>query len=166
MIGMPTTSADVIGMPTINAQIAAMDLAWPRFRVRRLDDRTTVWTGDLRPIFQVYEVEIRYKAPTILERLDPLRQQPNVSVLNPKLKRRNGDPEGPLPHVYWDDPQRPALCLFDFEASEWTPFDLLAETTVPWTLNWLACYEGWRASGVWTGGGRHLPPQLHGETRS
>jgi hypothetical protein len=56
----------------------------------------------------------------------------------------------------------PVLCLFDPSACEWTPCDLLAETTVPWTIDWLACYEGWRATGEWTGGGRHLPPDSQG----
>jgi hypothetical protein len=51
------------------------------------------------------------------------------------------------------------LCLFDAEANEWTPFHMIAETTIPWTLDWLACYEGWRATGAWTGGGRHVPAE-------
>ena len=91
----------------------------------------------------------------MIELIDPLRQQPRVRVLAPVLKRRSGDPQGALPHVYWDDAENPALCLFDPEAGEWTPMCLLAETTVPWTADWLACYEGWRATGLWAGGGRH-----------
>jgi len=33
--------------------------------------------------------------------------------------------------------------------------DLIALTTVPWAADWLACYEGWLATGRWHGGGRH-----------
>ncbi|ADJ23865.1 hypothetical protein Hden_2064 [Hyphomicrobium denitrificans ATCC 51888] len=33
---------------------------------------------------------------------------------------------------------------------------LLSETTVKWTIDWLACYDGWRATGKWAGSGRHL----------
>ena len=28
-------------------------------------------------------------------------------------------------------------------------------TIVPWTIDWLACYEGWLATGEWAGGGIH-----------
>ena len=28
--------------------------------------------------------------------------------------------------------------------------------TVPWTIEWLAAYEGWRTTGQWTASGRHL----------
>ena len=31
----------------------------------------------------------------------------------------------------------------------------IASTTVPWALDWLACYELWLMTGRWTGGGRH-----------
>ena len=31
----------------------------------------------------------------------------------------------------------------------------VARIIVPWTIDWLACYEGWLATGEWTGGGRH-----------
>jgi hypothetical protein len=47
------------------------------------------------------------------------------------------------------------LCLFDPEAEEWSHDDLIAFTTIPWAADWLACYEGWLASGRWYGGGRH-----------
>ena len=39
--------------------------------------------------------------------------------------------------------------------SEWTPAMTIASTTVPWALDWLACYELWLMTGRWTGGGRH-----------
>jgi hypothetical protein len=101
-----------------------------------------------------YTVTIDYRVPGILER--PIEQhQPMVRVIEPVLKGRARDREGWLPHVYGDGTGCPPLCLFDFEAREWTPWHLLAETTVPWTADWLACYEGWRATGRWTGGGHH-----------
>ncbi|MFY9294891.1 MAG: hypothetical protein WAP03_30040 [Methylorubrum rhodinum] len=123
--------------------------------MERVDARQAIWTGRLRPFLLSYEIRIAYRAPMVVERIDPLRQQPRVRVMSPPLRRRPGDPEGSLPHVYADDPTHPALCLFDHETSEWTPFHLLSNTTVPWALDWLGCYEGWRATGSWTGGGRH-----------
>jgi hypothetical protein len=148
----------VIGFPPIEQQIAAMRQRWPTFRASRVSERTALWQGPVRPLLTTYEISIRYRAPLVVERLDPMRQQPNVRIVAPPLKLRARE----LPHVYWDREGYPVLCLFDPSACEWTPCDLLAETTVPWTIDWLACYEGWRATGEWTGGGRHLPPDSQG----
>lgn len=142
-----------------------MRASWPTLQATRVDDRTALWRGELRPLLRAYEVQIVYQVPLVIERIQPLRQQPIVRVLSPSLKCRRGHSEGDLPHVYWDDADRPALCLFDHETGEWTPFHLLADTTVPWTIDWLGCYEGWRATGEWTGGGRHAPPLPSPESR-
>jgi hypothetical protein len=147
------------GLPTIDQQVEAMRRCWPTLRATRIDDRTVEWRGGLRPLLMTHEVTIRYRVPLIIERIDPLRQQPEVRVIAPMLKRRSDSSEGPLPHVYWDSDIHPMLCLFDGEAGQWSPADLLSETTVLWTLDWLTCYEGWRATGEWTGGGRHAPPR-------
>jgi hypothetical protein len=135
-----------------------MRATWPSFVVAQADDRSATWTGCLKPFMQSYEVAISYRVPLIIENIDPLRQQPRVRILSPYLKRWPSHVEGGLPHVYWDDLICPALCLFDYETGEWSPFKLLADTTVPWAVDWLACYEGWRATGKWTGGGRHTAP--------
>jgi len=39
---------------------------------------------------------------------------------------------------------------------------LIADTTVPWTAEWLANYEVWLATGEWHGGGE-WPPRRGGE---
>ena len=49
----------------------------------------------------------------------------------------------------------PFLCLYDPDAGEWHPGMSIARTIIPWTIDWLACYEGWLATGEWTGGGHH-----------
>jgi hypothetical protein len=81
-----------------------------------------------------------------------------VRILSPKLVPRFDAPEeAPLPHVFFDkeDLSLSPLCLFDPMTNEWTHDDLIARTTVPWAADWLACYEGWAATGRWYGGGRH-----------
>jgi hypothetical protein len=81
-------------------------------------------------------------------------------VLEPRLEPQwRAREEAPLPHVFFDakDITLSALCLFDPDKAEWDPNDLIADTTVPWTVDWLACYEGWLATGRWHGGGRHAP---------
>ena len=150
----------MLGIPGIDRQAAAMRCAGPNFSMERIDAQSAVWRGMLRPFLCSYHVSIAYRAPLTVERVNPLQQQPRVRVLSPTLKRRKGDPEGSLPHVYAEEGGSFALCLFDHETAEWTPFSLLADTTLPWALDWLACYEGWRATGEWTGGGRHADASL------
>ncbi len=142
--------------PNIDDQIAALKSDFPSFEVVRREGEFAIWQGTLKPLMRTYTVAIIYRVPMVLERIDLLSMQPRVRVLSPRLTPRRGDPEGDLPHVYWvDGDPIPLLCLFDPDTTEWTPSDLLSRTTVPYTSDWLACYEGWRATGSWTGGGRH-----------
>lgn len=143
-------------IPTLDQQIAAMARVWPDWRLSARGERHARWEGPLRPLLQTYTVAIYYRVPLLVERLDPARTQPLVSVVSPALRPRPGDAEGRLPHVYHLDDGKVALCLLDPDAGDWSPADLVAETTVPWTIEWLAAYEGWRATGEWTASGRHV----------
>lgn len=147
-------------IPSINDQINAMGRKWPSFRVVERDAGTVVWHGEIQPLLMTYILRISYRMPLAIQLINPLRMQPEVRVLNPLLERRDDSIEGPLPHVYWDDPERPMLCLFDPANTEWSPDDLIADTTVRWAADWLACYEGWRATGNWAGGGRHAVARI------
>ncbi len=102
-----------------------------------------VWTGLLQPtpLSRSYRVEISYGP----------RGEPRVRVLE-TLATREGKS---LPHVYTDG----TLCLH--EPGEWTGGIYIADTTVPWTAEWLANYEIWLATGDWHGGGE-WPPRRRG----
>lgn len=149
------------GVLSIDRQNEAMRRLWPRFAVKGLNrvDHSARWIGEVKPQFARFTLEIRYS----------LGSFPQTRILSPDLVRRPGDAEGALPHVYppADDPR---LCLFDPEAGEWTSKMAIAETIVPWALDWIACYEWWLMTGVWRGGGRHAgdPPaesadEIHAE---
>jgi hypothetical protein len=131
----------------LREQIEAMRTDWPALKVRRLDRTQGVvrWVGELRPQYTRYTIDIRYS---------PQFQFPFVRVLVPVLLRQPCNGEGALPHVYppADDP---VLCLFDPRGGEWGHSMLISRTTVPWTLDWLTCYEFWAMTGNWVGGGRH-----------
>jgi hypothetical protein len=137
---------------TIDAQIADMASLWPEFRVTARDGPTASWEGAVRPLLQTFAVDITYRAPLIIEQLDVRVLQPRVRVLSPPLRRRLGT----LPHVYYTPDGDVRLCMLDPDADDWSPFDSLAHTTVPWIIEWLAAYEGWRATGQWTASGRHV----------
>lgn len=140
----------------IDAQIADMASLWPGFKLVARQGCSAAWRGPLRPLLQTFLVDIYYRAPLLIERLDTRVLQPRVRVLSPPLRRRPGDPEGILPHVYYGPDGEVTLCMLDPAADDWSPADSLAQTTVPWIIEWLAAYEGWRATGQWTASGRHV----------
>jgi hypothetical protein len=143
---------------TIDQQIEDLRRWWPSMRAKDIDRRRECarWVGEICPQFTSYRIELRYA----------VWSDPEVRVLSPPLAHQPGNAEGVLPHVYGplDDP---TLCLWDPAADQWGPHLRLAETILPWSAKWLACYEFWVITGQWVGGGRHsdrLPSSLSGLT--
>lgn len=145
-------------MKSIAQQIRAMQRRWPGFEVTQPYVDHVVWFGSLAGIERSYRLMVEYGLPRSSETDDMFRRFPAVRVLSPRLEPKfDAVEEAPLPHVYFDeiDITLSPLCLFDPAAAEWTRNDLIANTTIPWAADWLACYEGWLATGKWLGGGRH-----------
>jgi hypothetical protein len=89
------------------------------------------------PVSRTYLVRIDYgRAPAA----------PRVWIARPLLHPQ-------APHRYPNG----SLCLF-FE-DEWTPDLSFARTIVPWTFEWIACYELWLETDRWLG-----PEAPHGES--
>jgi hypothetical protein len=146
-------------MKTLEEQIHAMSERWPGFRlVERADERSAEWQGILTPDKREHLVRIRYRAPMLLENITTHDAQPRVQVLKALLERHPDYEEGPLPHVYGNrgQPELPYLCLFSSTNREWGTNDLIADTTVFWTAEWLYFYEGWLVTKRWQGGGQHI----------
>ena len=140
------------GVPlSVDEQIVRMKAAWPTFAVHNVNrpDQSARWVGTCTPQFARYRLEARYS----------LREFPRVRILSPALIRLPANIEGQLPHVYppADDP---TLCLFDpsTEQCDWSM--PIADTIMPWSFDWLACYEFWLMTGTWTGGGRHAGDRI------
>lgn len=143
---------------TIWKQAELMKRSWPDFRVLHQTRWFICWEGQLRPFNQTYMVQIFLLRKRGCSR-DKLLTVPVVMVIDPLLHRRVENPSEPIPHHYAnkDCPEMPFLCLYDPNAPkrEWHSRCRIATTIIPWTIDWLACYEGWLATGKWTGGGRH-----------
>ena len=136
-------------------QVESMRKTWPEFRVLERSRRFVRWVGRLRPFCMTYTIHVAYcREP---DRGIAHGFRPCVTVIGPFLHRREDAPNEPIPHHYPnpDYPEIPFLCLYDPDAHQWHPGMTIARTIVPWTIDWLACYEGWLATGEWTGGGRH-----------
>jgi hypothetical protein len=145
-------------MKAIDAQIQAMSELWPEFAVKERTSTGAMWIGVLAPDKREHTVRIRYRVPFVLENISLRDAQPMVQVLDPILEWHPDYEEGPIPHVYHSDrtPLLPYLCLFSPSGKEWSTCDLIAETTVCWTAEWLYFYEAWLVTRKWQGGGRHV----------
>ncbi|MFC3695551.1 hypothetical protein ACFOWB_25290 [Chenggangzhangella methanolivorans] len=115
---------------------------WPDFAATKLGDGTLIWIGPLRPKAQPYTVGIVWR---------PSLGLPYVTLEAPKLTPRPGVTFSAIPHLLYngDNPERSGLCLFDPKVREWSAGDLIAETTVRWTAEWLTYYELWHMTGEW-----------------
>jgi hypothetical protein len=152
---------------SMRQQIAAMRARWPAFDLAGLTGGRATWFGLLVGMARPYRVMIEYGPPTRDQSLPLLARIPLVRVLSPRLEPQwNAAEEAPLPHVFFDpsDLTLSPLCLFDPDKNEWSPADLISRTTLPWTVDWLVCYEGWLATGLWHGGGRHALTQAKAQS--
>lgn len=122
------------------------------------------WQGPVCPLQQTYIIRVFYVCVDILGGCDVLNYGPDIDVVEPILRRRSAD--DPIPHIYpaRSHPDQPRLCLYDPAEAEWKSSDAIADTIIPWAIDWLACYEGWFATGEWHGGGRHLTPRRVGRS--
>lgn len=101
------------------------------------------------PISRSYRLELSYR----------LRDTPSVRVVTPNIELLSGD-RGTIPHVY--DRRHPVrLCLFLPGSGEWHRGLALADTIVPWAVEWLFHYEIWLSTGEWQGGGEHPDNAVH-----
>jgi hypothetical protein len=122
-------------------QAFGLHARFPEVRAKLKPDRL-IWTGKIQPTpgSRVYTVRITYEPGRF----------PRVRVVSPALQPRPGEA---LPHLFSDG----TLCLH--LDNEWTPDMLIADTTLPWTSEWLINYEIWKATGDWYGGGQWPPPR-------
>lgn len=147
-------------MRSADVQIATMRRDWPAFRLCRRSGGRLMWRGSLTPLAMPYDLQVELSLPRHVGHRKRVGGLPRVTVRSPRLARRLTDPATPIPHVYKneEDPDFPLLCLYDPAQKEWDHDQLVAETIIPWSIEWLACYELWQVDGNWVGGGRHPEP--------
>ncbi len=131
----------------LTLQIREMKRLFPLLRVTKQSINSVIWEGPLQVdfTFPKYSVRIEY---TRLER-------PKVFVLEPELQSL---PNQRIPHLYRKGKYNKAdnLCLYLPNTNEFTHQHFIARTIIPWALHWLFCYDIWKLTGTWVGGGKHL----------
>ena|ERR1017187_5086725 len=112
---------------------------YPQFRSASNRGDRIIWTGEIQPTARSarYHLEITYVVP----------QRPEIRVLAPELRRREGGQR--LPHSFPGD----LLCVH--EAADWNATMMIATTIIPWICGWLYFYEVWLDTGYWQGEGTH-----------
>ena len=136
---------------TVSEQIDFMRDAYPGLALVTATPWIAMWRGELVPLAGAYEVQFLYSAVS-LNMAAIKAKEVHVEVHQPVLKARV---DAAIPHIYSNrvSPTLPRLCLH--ERHEWTPAMAIADTIVPWTVEWLVAYEGWRATGKWLAGGHN-----------
>ena len=117
-----------------------LDEIYPTSKCKVFHGRLT-WEGNLQPtpFSRNYHVRLDYQ----------FNQNPIITVVAPVLAvLANGRK---LEHVYPGDHP----CVWYPTAKEWTPGKSIAKTIIPWVIEWLAHFEYWLFTGVWSGGGIH-----------
>jgi hypothetical protein len=112
-------------------EVTLMRKHFPAFR-HRLKQGVLTYHGSLQPTEQSprYQVQLLYA----------YGDQPKVWIRQPALRCD-------APHRYTDK----SLCLYYPSDRSWSPDSGIAQTIVPWTAEWLYCYELWLVMGVWVG---------------
>lgn len=104
-----------------------------------------VWSGIIKPtpLSKEYKVLLFYQ----------LRKTPKVWIVGDELEKLDS-PEFPHKFEIKENDKMVRICLYRY--SEFNSQKMLANTIIPWTVEWLYFYEMWLATGEWLGGGEHI----------
>ena len=132
---------------TVAAQNAKIRKHFPTFRQVMDADFMGVWEGTLTPICQPYRVRLVYFCRRTFKYCMIVNPAIAVTVLDPKVGPNMRGTGERTPHIYALNapPDSPRLCLYD--PGDWYPHEAIADTILPWTIDWLFFYEGWLATG-------------------
>ena len=109
-----------------------------------IDKNILCWSAKLRPtqLSRTYQIRITYK----------LRESPKVWVIGEELEKLDA-PD--FPHTFEIDVEKKMVRICLCRRFEFSSFNYLANSIVPWSIEWLYHYEMWLATEIWHGGGIH-----------
>jgi hypothetical protein len=122
-----------------------------------------IWEGNLRSFSATYRVRIFWHRWWSQTDWRLSTRQPRIYLIEPELKDRQ---QQRVPHVY-PGPFRRRLCVYDPDSDEdWKKSESIAETIIPYTIQWLCTYELWHLTGEWHAPNRHPERSTSWLTRS
>ena len=142
---------------TVQDQDHRLRAVFPEFKLVLDGGWMGVWEGPLTPIMRRYRIRVTYFRRCLFDTWTLENEYASVQVVDPVIGL---DPRGTSerpPHIYFNkpNPQNPRLCLYDPKERFWSPEEYIADTIIPWAIDWLFFFEGWLDTGKWAGGGRH-----------
>ncbi len=134
-------------------QLQLMLEKYPHSSGRITGHSELTWQADIRPseLSETYRVEVRgkpYSFPHVWVSGRGIDCCKDLSVVPHKFGKE-------------EKPNRIQICLQKGDWNAWLP---LAETLVPWAMEWLVQYEIWLCTGTWNGSGIH-PKESHANKR-
>jgi len=143
-------------------QIERVAARYPDLKLVMSGPWLIIWEGPLRSFSREYCVRIFWHRWWPDDLFEVPRDWPQVFVLDPQPQPRD---DQPLQHVY----QRThpiKICAWDPKAKDWDASQAIADTVIPYAIQWLCSYELWRVTGEWSAPGRHPELQCQNETSS
>ena len=103
------------------------------------------WSGKIKPsaLSKEYTVFLSYR----------FDKSPKVWIIGDELEKLD---DANFPHKFDINPKNKMVQICLYRYSEFNSSKLIANTIIPWTVEWLYYYELWLATGEWLGGGEHL----------
>ncbi|NBI07538.1 hypothetical protein D3Z33_11820 [Senegalia massiliensis] len=113
-------------------QLFSMKNRFPNFEFHSVNTTNKHFIGELQPTKDSpkYRVKILYRT----------NKKPKVYVLEPEILDS-------APHRYSDN----SLCLYYPDDLSFDQYSVIADTIIPWTIEWLYFYEIWLEDNVWWG---------------
>lgn len=142
---------------TVQEQDRRIREVFPAFKLVLNAGWIAVWEGPLTPIMRRYRVRVVHLRRRFFDNWTLENDYAAVQVVDPMIGLDSRSTGKWPPHIYFNkaDPLYPRLCLYDPQERLWTPEEYIADTIIPWTIDWLFFFEGWLDTGTWEGGGRH-----------
>lgn len=110
-----------------------------------------IWEGTLRSFAAEYRVRIfwhRFWTEDWLTRIN----EPQIYMIDPPMQDR---PDKIVPHAYPGNRTR-RMCVYDPDSeTDWDWSQSIADTIIPYAIQWLGTYELWHVTGNWNAPGRH-----------
>lgn len=129
---------------SILQQRIALLTAYKDGKIKMSNRNELIWEGYLcpTPLSKRYHVLVYYQ----------VNRRPKVIVCGDELEKLDAKD---FPHHFHIDTNKKAVQICLHLAHEFNSQKLLADTIIPWTIEWLYYYELWLATGEWHGGGKH-----------
>ncbi|MES2136694.1 MAG: hypothetical protein V4502_06500 [Pseudomonadota bacterium] len=142
-----------IGRKILAADDHQIRRLFPEFRLIASLPGQSIWEGPLQPFAQPYLVRLGWSLNVRGSVIRSSYSSPTITVLDPPLVRRPGNPDSSIPHLYRQPSDHLAakLCLYWPDGVEFNSAKYLADTVLPWASEWLGYYELWHVTGEWFG---------------